>query len=41
MVKNSPTNAADAVLISGLGTKIPHAVWQVSLHSPEEEPLHH
>ena len=33
MIKNPPTNATDAVLISGLGTKIPHAVWQLSLHS--------
>ena len=40
MGKNPPTNAADAVLITSLGTKIPHAVWQVSLRSPEE-PLHH
>ena len=30
MVKNSPSNAGDAGLIPGRGTRIPHAVGQLS-----------
>ena len=30
MLKNLPCNAGDAGLIPGLGTKIPHALGQVS-----------
>ena len=33
MVKNLPSNAEDVNLIPGLGTKIPHAVEQLSLHA--------
>ena len=31
MVKNLPSKAGDAGLIPGRGTKIPHAMWELSL----------
>ena len=39
-VKNLPSNAGDVGLISGEGTKIPHAVEQLSLRAPTTEPTH-
>ena len=35
VVKNPPSNAGDAGLFPGRGTKIPHAVGQLSLRAPE------
>ena len=32
MAKNPPYNAGDVGLIPGQGTKIPHAMGQLSLH---------
>ena len=39
MVKNLPSNAGDVGLIPGRGTKIPHAMGQLSLCALE--PMHH
>ena len=38
MVKNPPSNAEDAGSIPGRGTKIPHAVGQLSLRATTTEP---
>ena len=38
MVKNLPCNAVDAGLIPGQGTKIPHAVGQLSPLAARTEP---
>ena len=40
VVKNPPSNAGDAGLIPGRGTKIPHASGQLSPRSPTTEPMH-
>ena len=40
MVKNLPYDAGDAGSIPGQGTKIPHAVGQLSLCAPQLESLH-
>ena len=37
VVKNPPSNAEDAGLIPGQGTKLSHAVGQVSLHTTTPE----
>ena len=37
MVKNPPSNAGDAGLIPGQGTKVPHATGQLSLHTTSRE----
>ena len=37
MVKNPPSNAGDAGLIPGQGTKIPHAAGQLSPHATTTE----
>ena len=37
VVKNLPSNAGDAGLISGRGTKIPHAAGQLSLRATTSE----
>ena len=39
MVKNLPSNAGDAGLIPGRGTKIPHAAGQLSPHAATTEPM--
>ena len=39
VVKNPPSNAGDAGLIPGWGTKIPHATGQLSPHEATEEKL--
>ena len=39
MVKNPPSSAADASLIPGQGTKIPHAVGQLSPRATTAEPV--
>ena len=41
VVKNPPSNAGDAGLIPGRGTKIPHAMGQLSLCATTREPAHH
>ena len=41
VVKNPPSNAGDAGSIPGRGTKITHAVGQVSPHTTTTEPAHH
>ena len=41
VVKNPPSNAGDTGSIPGQGTKIPHAVGQMSLHATTTEPAHH
>ena len=38
MVKNLPANAGDTGSIPGQGTKIPHAIGQLSLHTTTTEP---
>jgi len=38
VVKNPPSNVGDVGLIPGGGTKIPHAVGQLSPHSQQESP---
>ena len=38
VVKNLPFNARDVELIPGPGTKIPHAVEQLSSKAPTTEP---
>ena len=40
VVKNPPSNAADAGMIPGQGTKIPHAVGQLSPHATTTESGH-
>ena len=40
MVENPSCNAGDAGLIPGQGTKIPHAVGQLSPHGTTK-PMHH
>ena len=39
VVKNPPSNAGDAGTIPGRGTKIPHAMRQLSLHAATTEPV--
>ena len=39
VVKNPPSNAADAGSIPGWGTRIPHAVGQLSLRTTTREPM--
>ena len=41
VVKNLPSNAGDAGLIPGWGTKIPHAVGQLSPSATTMEPTRH
>ena len=41
VVKNSPSNAGDVVLIPGRRTKIPHAVGPLSLCATSREPECH
>ena len=41
MVKNPPANARDEGSISGLGTKIPNAVEQLSLCAATTESMNH
>ena len=46
VVKNPPSNAGDAGMIPGQGTKIPYAVGQLAcapqlLSPPALEPVHH
>ena len=41
MVKNRSCNAGDTGSIPGQGTKISHAVGQLSLCAATTEPLHH
>ena len=38
MVKNPPSNAGDAGLIPGQGTKIPHIARRLSPHTTTKEP---
>ena len=38
MVKNPPSNAGDAGLIPGEGTKIPHAAGQLRVRATTTEP---
>ena len=40
MVKNPPSNAGDSGSIPGQGTKIPHAVGQLSLSTATAEPTY-
>ena len=37
VIKNPPSNAGDASSIPGRGTKIPHAVWHLSLGNAAKE----
>ena len=39
--KNSPSNAGESGLIPGWGTKIPHALGQLSLNTVTKEPVSH
>ena len=39
-VKNLPCNAGDAGSIPDRGTKVPHAVGQLSLRATNSEPMH-
>ena len=39
VVKNPPVNARNTGLIPGLGTRIPHAMGQLSLRSATTEPI--
>ena len=41
MVKNPSCDAGDASSIPGRGTKIPHAVGQLSLRAATTEPTRH
>ena len=41
VVKNPPSNAGDVGSIPGRGTKIPHAVGQLSSRTAATEPTHH
>ena len=38
VVKNPPSNAGDTGLVPGWGTKIPHALGQLNLHTATTEP---
>ena len=40
MIKNLPFNERDAGSTPGLGTKIPHAMGQLSPHTATTEPTH-
>ena len=40
VVKNLPSNAGDLGSISDWGTKIPHAMGQLSLSATTKDPLH-
>ena len=40
MVKNPPYNARDLGLIPGQGTKVPHAMWQLSPRATTAELAH-
>ena len=40
VVKNPPPNAGDMSSIAGWGTKIPHALGQLSLHVTRESMCH-
>ena len=40
MVKNPLSNAGDTGVISGQGTKIPHAVGQLNQYARPTEPTH-
>ena len=40
VVRNPPSNAGDASSISGPGTKIPYAIWQLRLNTTTTEPTH-
>ena len=39
VVKNPPVNARNTGLIPGLGTRIPHAMGQLSLRSATTQPM--
>ena len=39
MVENPPSNAGDTNLVSGWGTKIPHAVGNLSPRAATTEPV--
>ena len=41
VVKNQSSNAEDASLIPGPGTKLPHALGQLSPHAATTEPMQH
>ena len=41
VVKNPPSNAGDMGSIPGRGTKIPHAMEQLSQNTTTAEPTHH
>ena len=41
VVKNLPSSAGDVGLIPGQGTKIPHAMGQLSPHAASTEPVRH
>ena len=41
VVKNPPSNAGDRGSIPGWGTKIPHALGQLSLCAATTEPTNH
>ena len=41
VVKNPPSNAGDAGLIPGQGTKIPHSAGQLSPCAATTEPMRH
>ena len=41
VVKNPPCNVGDVGLIPGQGTKIPHAVGQLSPHAATRESARH
>ena len=41
MVKNPPSNAGDVSLIPGEGTKILHALGQISVCVATTEPMYH
>ena len=41
VVKNPPSNAGDTGSNPGRGTKIPHAMGQLSLRATTTEPEHH
>ena len=40
VVKKPPSNAGDAGLITGRGTKIPHAAGQLNPHATTTKPVH-
>ena len=39
VIENLPPNSGDTGLIPGQGTKIPHAMWQLSLSTATTEPI--